>query len=295
MEWALARVAEIFKGKGDATDPSSYRPISLLSAVYKVYARIIQRRLAAAIDHRLLDTQFGFRADRSTTDPLHIIRRIQDMYEAKGSEPYILLLDWEKAFDKVSTDGLDDALRRMGVSQHYREVVADIYRHPQFCVETHGCRSQQATASSGIRQGCPLSPYLFLLVHTVLLLDARQGATEENGGVQRNSYSSKHPLTNLRYADDTLVVGRTAAALQCLLHHIQAEAAHYNLQLNLGKCELLRSKNTGEVRFLDGTPVKVVTKAKYLGAILTANGTTAADVSARISKANHYFACLQSF
>ena len=93
MEWALARVAEIFKGKGDATDPSSYRPISLLSAVYKVYARLIQRRLAAAIDNRLLDTQFGFRADRSTTDPLHIIRRIQDMYEAKGSEPYILLLD----------------------------------------------------------------------------------------------------------------------------------------------------------------------------------------------------------
>ena len=169
------------------------------------------------MDSRLLDTQFGFRAEKSTTDPLHIVRRLQDMFEAKGSEAYILLLDWEKAFDKVSKDGLDDALRRLGVSQHFREVIADIYSAPSFMVSTHGHRSSTVPAASGIRQGCPLSPYLFLIVHTVLLMDAREASKADNDGVQRNSYSSKFPLTDLGYADDTLVVGHPAQAVTSLL------------------------------------------------------------------------------
>ena len=60
-------MVEIYKGKGAHTDPEMYRPISLLCTAYKMFARILQTRLEAAIDHKLRPTQFGFRK----TDPLH--------------------------------------------------------------------------------------------------------------------------------------------------------------------------------------------------------------------------------
>ena len=62
QEWAEAIVVSIYKGKGDDTDPSNYRPIALLNTVYKIYATMLQRRLAGKIESRLRPTQYGFRA-----------------------------------------------------------------------------------------------------------------------------------------------------------------------------------------------------------------------------------------
>ena len=63
----IARVVEIYK-TGDVTDPENYKPISLLSTIYKLFTRIIQVKLAKAIDHRLFDIQYGFREDRYTSE-----------------------------------------------------------------------------------------------------------------------------------------------------------------------------------------------------------------------------------
>ncbi|MFM7979433.1 MAG: reverse transcriptase domain-containing protein, partial [Candidatus Fonsibacter sp.] len=64
-EWARAEVVEIYKGKGDPKDPSSYRPISLLSTAYKLLAALLHKRLEAEIEDRLIHTQYGFRKGRS--------------------------------------------------------------------------------------------------------------------------------------------------------------------------------------------------------------------------------------
>ena len=134
-----------------------------------------------AMDDRLLDTQFGFRAEKSTTDPLHIVRRIQDMFEAKGDEAYILLLDWEKAFDKVSKEGLDDALRRMGVTDHYRQVIGDIYSAPQFLV---GSWHQELHSGSELRHPTGMPSVPISLPHsTHSAAHRRQGGGQE--GEQR--------------------------------------------------------------------------------------------------------------
>ena len=71
--WKQANIVSIFKGKGDDSDPASYRPISLLNVIYKIYAALLQRRLSVAHDHVLRETQYGFRANRSTLQPLFIL------------------------------------------------------------------------------------------------------------------------------------------------------------------------------------------------------------------------------
>ena len=86
-----------------------YRPISLLSTAYKIFARVIQARMAEAMDHKLRDTQLGFRANRSCIQPLYILHRLQEMAMEKEGPFYMLFLDWEKAFDKISHEGLHNA------------------------------------------------------------------------------------------------------------------------------------------------------------------------------------------
>jgi hypothetical protein len=93
-----ARVASIYK-KGNPKLPSNYRPISLLSVFFKAFAAIIQRKLAAFIDHYLDGNQYGFRNKRKTSDALYIVRQLQSYVELSGLPGYIVLLDWEKVFD----------------------------------------------------------------------------------------------------------------------------------------------------------------------------------------------------
>ena len=72
-DWHKAIVVEIYKGKGPLTDPASYRPISLLSTSYKLFAKLLHSRLQAALDDRLRETQYGFRATRSIPHSLYTL------------------------------------------------------------------------------------------------------------------------------------------------------------------------------------------------------------------------------
>ncbi len=72
-----AYVASIYK-KGNPLKQENYRPISLLTSIYKIYAGLLQKRLAAAIDDDVAETQFGFRKAKSTSTPIACVRRVID-------------------------------------------------------------------------------------------------------------------------------------------------------------------------------------------------------------------------
>ena len=84
--WKEAIVVSMYKGKGTDTDPANYRPISLLNTIYKIFASMLQARLAQEHDSPLRDTQFGFRARKGTRHPLFILRRAMAWSEATGSQ-----------------------------------------------------------------------------------------------------------------------------------------------------------------------------------------------------------------
>ena len=99
--WKAARVASLYKNKGPDSEPRNYRPTSLLSVLYKVHTRLLHTRISAYMDDRLRQTQIGFRADHSTKIPLHVTRRLQELYEKDNTPLYMLVLDWSMSFDRI--------------------------------------------------------------------------------------------------------------------------------------------------------------------------------------------------
>ena len=98
---------------------------------------------------------------------------IEHVYEKRDGKGILLAFDWAKCFDTISMPGLLIALRRFGLPQHFVDVVADIYRDRVFVVREGRHESAQHKQSSGILQGCPLSPFLFSILMTLLIRDAR--------------------------------------------------------------------------------------------------------------------------
>ena len=115
----LSNIASIYK-KGDPAKLENYRPIALLQTFYKMLAALVKNRLEPALEPWMSKTQFGFRKKKSTSQALFIARRLMDMAERQGTNLTLVLLDWEKAFDKVDQNKLIEVLSRLYTSTNYR-------------------------------------------------------------------------------------------------------------------------------------------------------------------------------
>ena len=194
----------------------------------------------------------------------------------------MILLDWEKAFDKIDHDRLLEALARLGVPANFLQLIRTIYKAPQFRVKSGEHQSDYKTQHSGIRQGCPLSPYLFILVMTVLMKDVK---------ARLNTKRQSEPINGIRfaeilYADDTLLFGPHTHNINKLLAEIQTESAYYNLNLNLAKCiNLTLNQKQTSVKFQTGDLVPRRKKATYLGTLLTDTNDNHAELNNRIADA----------
>ena len=98
---------------------------------------MLRNRLIDAIDDRINGAQYGFRAKKSTTQPLYVARRLIDIAEASGDTMILTLLDWEKAFDRIDQEELVKAVQRMHVPEETIDELRALYKEIHFC--TSGC------------------------------------------------------------------------------------------------------------------------------------------------------------
>ena len=96
--------------------------------MYKLLAGLVKERIDKAIDHLVTPTQDGFRKNHSTSEALFIARRFLDLRQREGSHICMLLLDWEKAFDKVNQRRMVHALHRFGIPEKICNVIKAIYK-----------------------------------------------------------------------------------------------------------------------------------------------------------------------
>ena len=159
-EWKEGYLIQLPQKVGNC---NNYRVIMLLSLPGKVLSRILLNRMKGKVDPDLRDQQAGFRKDRSCTDQKSTLRIILEQSAEWNSSIYISFIDYEKAFDSVDREAIWKLLRHYGVPLKMVNIIKSSYQGFK-CMIIHGCKLRESLeVKTGVKQGCLLSPFLFLL------------------------------------------------------------------------------------------------------------------------------------
>ena len=129
-DWTRGIIVPIFKD-GERKNVDNYRGITLLSVVGKLYTSIINNRISSWLEKnkKLVEEQAGFRAKRSTSEQIFILKEIiQGRRRAKQRNTICCFLDIRKAYDTVFREGLWDAMKVKGIGGKIWRVVKNLYR-----------------------------------------------------------------------------------------------------------------------------------------------------------------------
>lgn len=160
-EWLEGKIFSIFK-KGNRHEYTNYRGITLLDSAYKIYAKIVTRRINVINEALLKEEQCGFRKGRSCSDCVFIIQQLIQKRREFNLPTYILFIDYEKAFDSVIRNKLWNIMENKGYPKHIIKVIQSLYRKTYISIENgQGITNKTVAINHGVKQGCPLSPAIF--------------------------------------------------------------------------------------------------------------------------------------
>ena len=199
--------------------------------------------------------------------------------------------DWEKAFDKISHEMLIHVLKSYNTPPTIMSLIQDMYTNPQFHVVIDGVSSKHHAQRCGIRQGCPLSPYLFLLVmHRIFeqVDELKHNITKRTKRTSFQDVNMPHiDFSQILFADDTLIFAAEPKSLESLLWSIELISDAYGLRLNRTKCIYLNMNDNSTYKYLNGDDVPVNSQAEYLGVIMSAKADPLIEVNRRIANARY--------
>jgi hypothetical protein len=260
--WKKASVIPILKPGKDPSNPSSYRPISLLSSIGKILERVILRRFRQHVseNHLFLDEQFGFREKHSTSHQL--FRVVTDVRRGlrNRESTAMTFLDVEKAFDAVWHNGVLHKMFITNFPMRMTKLIQSFLSDRSFYVTVGDGKSESRSIPSGVPQGAVLSPtiYNFFTHDFPTLQDAKIALFADDTAIYCTS-------------DDPDIIMRD---LQAALNKTAEYFSKWKIKINATKTQSVfftrrrtRGLPTSNLT-LDGESIEWSDEAKYLGVTL---------------------------
>ncbi|MES9881010.1 MAG: reverse transcriptase domain-containing protein [Sedimenticola sp.] len=260
--WAAGIIVPIPK-KGDKSNVSNYRGITLINSIAKLFSLVLRNRLNSWCETNevFCDFQYGFRNEKSTVDCIFLLKGIIDKVLGDKGKLFCAFIDYEKAFDTVMRDALWLKLVNYGVSTKMITMLKAIYRKVLACVRVHSDVSDLFDVGLGVKQGEPLSPLLFLL----FVNDAFTEIKTDNVGAMINHLC----VFMMMFADDMILCSTTKQGLQTLLDKLGTYSDKWGLKVNTGKtkiCVFEKRKSNQNFRWkYKGDFLDIVEQFCYLG------------------------------
>ncbi|GKE33508.1 RNA-directed DNA polymerase, eukaryota, reverse transcriptase zinc-binding domain protein [Tanacetum coccineum] len=215
-----------------------FRPINLIGSVYKIVAKILANRLVTVLGDIVSDTQSAFVKDRQILDGPFILNELVQWCSKKRKQSMIFKVDFEKAYDSVRWDFVVAILKKFGFGEKWCNWIQSCLQSSRGSILVNGSPTPEFQFFKGLKQGDPLSPFLFILVMESLHISFQRvvDAGLFTGIMLDNSLSVSH----LFYADDAIFMGQwnqanidTITRVLNVFHHASG------LRINMNKSKLM--------------------------------------------------------
>lgn len=216
-----------------AAKPKDFRPISLIHSFAKLFTKVLALRLSHYIDDLIVPGQSAFIKKRCIQDNFVYVRGLARHYHRTKTPACLIKLDISKAFDTVSWEYLLSMLVQRGFGHRWTEWLAALFRSSSSAALLNGVPGQKIWHRRGLRQGDPLSPYLFILAMDVLnqIFDI---ATEEGRLSPLKGRQAKLRLA--LYADDAVIFTNPSKEdVKCIMDIMAAFGDATGLRINMSK------------------------------------------------------------
>ena len=245
--------------KDDPEDLKNWHPISLLNMDYKILTKVVTNRLRPIMPSLIHQDQTCSVIGRSYEDNATLLRDLCSYVEAKQLTCAIISIDQDKAFDSVHWGFMNKVLQRMNFGSIIRGVIKCLCTNIQSAIFNNGHVSEFFDIYSGVRQGCPLSPLLFVLVAEAFGLAIRRCAE-----IKGLKLPGGREIKISQYADDNSCVVTNDYGITKVLDVFQMYGRASGAKLNDGKTKGLwlgkwrvRTDNPGGFEWIN-TNIKIV-------------------------------------
>ena len=236
------------KEDGSLLDLSNWRPITLLNVDCKIATKAIARRIEASLPKLVNSDQTGFIKGRYIGENIRLIIDIME-YTKRHNIPGILVsLDFRKAFDSLEWPFIMRTLDVFNFGTSIQKWVSTFYTNIESAALNNGFLTNWFRPSRGVRQGCPLSPYLFILSAEIMANKIRQDLHVKGIEILGKE------LKLSQYADDTNLLCADLASVEKALEIIDNFGTLAGLKLNRKKTKALW---LGKLKNNKGNPLQL--------------------------------------
>ena len=273
-QWKLDILSPIHKS-GEKSDPNNFRGVAVSSCLGKLFNKLLHKRLENFCESKgfISEEQGSSKTGSRTSDHLLIIRFLIDKYaRKKGGKLFTCFVDLRKAFDTVPRIKLfHSLLKNYSIGGRFLKILKEMYTNNKIFVKLSDGLLKPFTTTISVKQGCVLSPILFNLYIDKIctIFDKSCDPVTANN----------RDFNCLLWADDLLLVSKSAIGLQNSIDKMHNFYSELGLQINIKKTKIIIFNKRGitfENKFnfyVNKTKVEITNLYQYLGIKLRPSGS----------------------